>query len=150
MQRSPAAKRGFSLLESNAANSALRSQMPEVMHDVDHGPGPAFDVYGQRVYDTRPTLAAPPLQRALEHHTGGELAMLRPISRLPEASSTAEAAPAPSPNARQTIGEGEANDESTANAAGGGAAPDIEALAQQVYDILRRRLQIDSERRGRF
>ncbi|NJM08732.1 hypothetical protein HC891_24890 [Candidatus Gracilibacteria bacterium] len=116
--------------------------------ETQAGPGPAFDAYGNRVYDTTPKFETP-LQRTLESRSAGAMALLRPISRLPEAGSTAAPGSIPATLTGQRARSSTSNesDESPQNS---NAAPNIEALAQHVYDLLRRRLQIDSERRGRF
>ncbi len=76
--------------------------------------------------------------------TTASLDLLRPIAPAQRALDGAEAAPdAPT----QTISASSGGNEQTTQPP---AVPDIDALAQQVYERLRARLRIDQERLGRY
>lgn len=97
---------------------------------------------------------APALQRA------PGLDLLRPIAAPLQAPLAAAAQSAAAPLAAAVQGPAAALggavesmvESATAEGAGGGQTPalDIDAIAQKVYEQLRRRLRIDQERLGRY
>ena len=141
-----------SLFEGESPEAAPPLEL--ALADGSRGPGDAWPLaLASRwaiAQEEAPTLPFQPLPSQTQSYPG-ELAGARPGGRATVARAPVDRPQASGDGAADTSAEGEPQEEQPLRAGSARAGgPDLDALARDVYSILRRRLAVERERAGAF